>query len=118
MGGTQRLTRLVGQAKAMEMNLTGRMMEAEEAERAGLVSRIVSVDDLLNEALTVAETIAGMSLPSTMSIRDATRRSQEMSLAEGVRFERRLLQALFGTEDKVEGMAAFVEKRSPRFRHR
>lgn len=118
MGGTQRLTRLVGQAKAMEMNLTGRMMEAEEAERAGLVSRIVPVDDLLNEALTVAETIAGMSLPSTMSIRDATRRSQEMSLAEGVRFERRLLQALFGTEDKAEGMAAFVEKRSPRFRHR
>ncbi|MFD2858283.1 enoyl-CoA hydratase [Seohaeicola zhoushanensis] len=118
MGGTQRLTRLVGQAKAMEMNLTGRMMTAEEAERAGLVSRVVPSAELLDEALKVAETIAGMSLPSTMSIRDATRRSQEISLAEGVRHERRLLQALFGTDDKAEGMIAFIEKRKPVFKHR
>ncbi|MBC57342.1 MAG: enoyl-CoA hydratase [Confluentimicrobium sp.] len=118
MGGSQRLTRLIGQAKAMEMCFTGRMMEAEEAERAGLVSRVIPVDDLLDEALKTADTIANMALPALMSIRDAIRRTQEMPLTEGVRFERRVFHALFATDDQKEGMAAFVEKREPQFTHK
>jgi enoyl-CoA hydratase len=118
MGGSQRLTRLVGQAKAMEMCLTGRMMDADEAERAGLISRVIPVDQLVDEALKTAETIANMSLPAVMSIRDTIRRSQEMTLSEGVRFERRVFHALFATDDQKEGMAAFIEKRKPHFAHR
>ncbi|MHC0055777.1 enoyl-CoA hydratase [Actibacterium sp. D379-3] len=118
MGGSQRLTRLVGQAKAMEMCFTGRMMGAEEAERAGLVSRILPVDDLLDEALKTADTIANMALPALLSIRDAIRRTQEMPLTEGVRYERRLFHALFATDDQKEGMTAFVEKRAPVFTHK
>jgi enoyl-CoA hydratase len=117
MGGSQRLTRLVGQAKAMEMCFTGRMMDAAEAERAGLVSRVIPVDTLLEEAMTTAATIAVMSLPALMSIRDAIRRTQEMPLTEGVRFERRIFHALFATQDQKEGMAAFAEKREPNFVH-
>ena len=117
MGGSQRLTRLVGQAKAMEMCFTGRMMDAVEAERAGLVSRVIPADALLDEALATAATIASMSLPALMSIRDAIRRTQEMPLTEGVRFERRVFHALFATRDQKEGMAAFVEKRDPKFVH-
>jgi enoyl-CoA hydratase len=117
MGGSQRLTRLVGQAKAMEMCFTGRMMDAAEAERAGLVSRVIPVDTLLEEAMTTAATIAVMSLPALMSIRDAIRRTQEMPLTEGVRFERRVFHALFATQDQKEGMAAFAEKREPNFVH-
>ncbi len=117
MGGSQRLTRLVGQAKAMEMCLTGRMMDAAEAERAGLVSRVIPADTLLDEAMTTAATIASMSLPALMSIRDAIRRTQEMPLTEGVRFERRVFHALFATRDQKEGMAAFSEKREPKFVH-
>lgn len=118
MGGTQRLTRLIGQAKAMEMCLTGRMMDAVEAECAGLVSRVIPVDDLLEEAMTTAAAIAAMSLPALISIRDAIRRTQEMPLTEGVRFERRVFHALFATQDQKEGMAAFIEKREPKFVHR
>ena len=117
MGGSQRLTRLVGQAKAMEMCFTGRMMDAAEAERAGLVSRVIPADALLDEALATAATIAAMSLPALMSIRDAIRRTQEMPLTEGVRFERRVFHALFATRDQKEGMAAFSEKREPKFVH-
>ena len=117
MGGSQRLTRLVGQAKAMEMCFTGRMMDAAEAERAGLVSRVIPADALLDEALATAATIASMSLPALMSIRDAIRRTQEMPLTEGVRFERRVFHALFATRDQKEGMAAFIEKRDPNFVH-
>lgn len=112
MGGSQRLTRLVEQAKAMEMCFTGRMMDAEEAERAGLVSRVIPTDNLLEETLNTAETIAGRSLPALMNIRDAIRRTQEVPLTEGVRFERRVFHALFDTADQKEGMAAFVEKES------
>ena len=118
MGGSQRLTRLVGQAKAMEMCLTGRMMDAAEAERAGLVARVVPADRLLEDALQTAETIASMSLPAVLSIKDAVRRAPDMALAEGVRYERRLFHALFATEDQKEGMAAFIEKRKPLFRNR
>ncbi len=117
MGGSQRLTRLIGQAKAMEMCLTGRMMDAAEAERAGLVSRVIPAEALLDEAMTTAATVASMSLPALMSIRDAIRRTQEMPLTEGVRFERRVFHALFATRDQKEGMAAFAEKREPRFVH-
>jgi enoyl-CoA hydratase len=118
MGGSQRLTRLVGQAKAMEMCMTGRMMGAEEAERSGLVSRIVPAAELLAEALETADTIANMPLPALLSIRDSIRRAQELPLTEGVRFERRIFHALFATHDQKEGMAAFVEKRPPDFTHR
>ena len=117
IGGTQRLTRAIGKAKAMEMCLTGRMMDAFEAERAGLVSRVVPVAKLLDEAFQVAETVASMSLPVTLMIKEAVDRTQETSLAEGVRFERRLFQALFATRDQKEGMAAFIEKRPPAFHH-
>ena len=112
-GGTQRLTRAVGKAKAMEMILTGRMMDAAEAERAGLVARVVPLASLMDEAMKVAETIASMSLPSVMSAKEAVNRAFEVSLAEGVVFERRVFQALFATDDQKEGMKAFVEKRKP-----
>ena len=114
-GGSQRLTRAVGKAKAMEMCLTGRMMDADEAERAGLVSRIVPVADLRDEAIKAAGRIARMSGPVTMMIKEAVNRAFETTLSEGVRFERRLFQASFGTPDQKEGMQAFVEKRPARF---
>jgi enoyl-CoA hydratase len=118
MGGTQRLTRLVGKAKAMELILTGRLMDAQEAERAGLVARVVPAASLLDEAFKSAEKIAGQSLPAVMMAKEAVNQALESGLAEGIRFERRLFQALFATEDQKEGMAAFVEKRSPRFKNR
>ena len=118
LGGSQRLTRFVGKSKAMEMCLTGRMMEAEEAERAGLVSRIVAAEDLLDESLKVAGEIAELSLPAVMMVKEAVNRAYETTLAEGVRFERRLFHASFAGEDRREGMAAFVDKRKPRFKHR
>jgi enoyl-CoA hydratase len=117
-GGTQRLTRFVGKAKAMEMILTGRMMDAAEAERAGLVSRIVPADSLLEEAAKTAARIAEMSLPSVMMAKEAVNRAYETTLAEGVRFERRIFHAAFSTDDQKEGMAAFIEKRQPHFKHR
>ena len=115
IGGTQRLTRAVGKAKAMEMILTGRTMDAEEAERAGLVSRVVPADDLLAEAQKVGETIAKLSRPAVKMAKEAVNRAFETTLAEGIRFERRLFHAAFATEDQKEGMAAFIEKRQPRF---
>lgn len=118
IGGSQRLTRAVGKAKAMELCLTGRTMDAAEAERAGLVSRVVPADDLLGEALAVAGTVAGMSLPVAMMAKEAVNRAFETTLAEGVRFERRLFHAVFATQDQKEGMTAFVEKRPPSFTHR
>ena len=117
-GGTQRLTRFVGKSKAMDMCLTGRMMDADEAERAGLVSRIVAADRLIDEAVEAARKIAGMSLPIAMMVKESVDRSYEVSLSEGVRFERRLFQATFGTADQSEGMAAFIEKRKPDFADR
>jgi len=118
IGGTQRLTRAVGKAKAMDMILTGRMMDAEEAERAGLVSRVVAADDLLlDEALEMARTIAKLSRPSVMMAKEAVNSAFEMSLNEGVRLERRLFQATFATPDQKEGMAAFIEKRKPDFKN-
>jgi enoyl-CoA hydratase len=116
-GGTQRLTHAVGKAKAMDLILTGRMMDAAEAERAGLVARVVPAADLMNEAMKVAETIAGMSLPSVYAAKESINRAFETSLAEGVRFERRVFHALFATEDQKEGMAAFVEKRPAKFKN-
>ena len=117
-GGTQRLTRAVGKAKAMDMVLSGRQMDAEEAERVGLVSRIVSPDDLLDEALKAAERIADMSMPVAMMAKESVNRAFESSLAEGIRFERRMFHAAFALEDQKEGMAAFVEKRQPSFKNR
>jgi enoyl-CoA hydratase len=118
MGGSQRLTRFVGKSKAMEMCLTGRNMDAAEAERSGLVSRVVPAKDLVEEALKVAETIAAMSLPSVLSTKDAINRAYESTLAEGVKFERRVFHALFATDDQKEGMTAFSEKRKPAFTHK
>jgi len=118
MGGSQRLTRAVGKAKAMDLCLTGRMMDVNEAERSGLVSRIVPVDKLLEEALAAAKTIAGFSRPSVQTCKEVVNRAFESSLAEGVLFERRSIHALFSTEDQKEGMAAFLEKRPPNFKHR
>ncbi len=115
IGGTQRLTRAVGKAKAMEMCLTGRLMDAEEAERSGLVCRVVPADALLDEALKLADSIAGMSRPIAYMVKEAIDRAFETSLSEGIRFERRLFHAAFATEDQKEGMAAFVEKRHPDF---
>jgi enoyl-CoA hydratase len=117
-GGTQRLTRLVGKAKAMEMCLSGRMMDAAEAERSGLVSRVVPTEQLMDEAMKVAERIASMSIPAVMMAKEAINRAYESTLAEGLRFERRLFHATFATEDQKEGMAAFVEKRQPDFKDR
>jgi enoyl-CoA hydratase len=115
IGGTQRLTRAVGKAKAMDLILTGRMMDAAEAERSGLVARVVPAASLMEEAMKVAETIAALSQPSLLAAKEAVNRSFETSLAEGVRFERRVFHALFATKDRKEGMTAFIEKRPPRF---
>jgi enoyl-CoA hydratase len=117
-GGTQRLTRAVGKAKAMEMVLTGRMMDAEEAERAGLVARVVPTNDLLDEALKLAETIAEKSQPMVAMAKEAVNVAFETTLSEGVRFERRLFYSTFASEDRREGMQAFVEKRTPNFNNR
>jgi len=117
-GGTQRLTRLVGKAKAMEMVLSGRMMDAAEAERSGLVSRIVPAASLLDEAMKLASQIASMSLPIVMMAKDSVDRAYETTLSEGVHFERRLFHSTFSTDDQKEGMAAFIEKRKPIFRNR
>jgi enoyl-CoA hydratase len=116
LGGTQRLTRAVGKSKAMEMCLTGRFMDAEEAERSGLVSRVVPAKDLLREAQDTAAKIAEKSPLATRAVKEAVNRSYEMTLREGLLFERRLFDSLFSTEDQAEGMAAFAEKRSPQFR--
>jgi len=116
-GGTQRLTRFVGKSKAMEMVLTGRMMDAEEAERAGLVSRVVPVEDLVDEAVKAADTICDLSRPIVMLAKESVNRAYETTLNEGVRFERRLFHSTFATHDQKEGMAAFVEKRQPDFRN-
>ncbi|MGB3502068.1 MAG: enoyl-CoA hydratase [Mesorhizobium sp.] len=118
MGGSQRLTRIVGKAKAMDMCLTGRMMDATEAERAGLVSRIVPAADLIEETMKAAARIAEMSLPAAMMNKEAVNRAYETTLAEGLRFERRVFHSLFAFEDQKEGMAAFAEKRSANFKHR
>ena len=114
-GGTQRLTRAVGKAKAMEMILTGRMMDAEEAERAGLVSRVVPAEDVVDEAIKVAQRIAEMSMPAVAMAKESVNRAFELGLAEGVRFERRLFQSTFATNDRKEGMSAFTEKRQASF---
>lgn len=117
-GGTQRMPRAVSKAKAMDLCLTARMMDAAEAERAGLVSRVVPADKLLEEVMGAADTIAGFSLPVVMMIKESINAAYETTLAEGVRFERRLFHSTFASEDQKEGMAAFVEKRSPNFQHR
>lgn len=117
-GGTQRLTRFVGKSKAMEMCLTGRIMDADEAERAGLVSRIVPATELLGEAIATAEKIAALSRPVVMMAKECVNKAYETTLAEGVKFERRVFHSTFATEDQKEGMAAFVEKRTPKFKNR
>src|SRR5262245_57504291 len=118
IGGTQPLTHAVGKAKAMDLILTGRMMDAQEAERAGLVARVVPLRNLLDEAIKVAATIAGMSLPSVLAAKEAVNRAFEVSQAEGVRFERRVFHSLFATRDQKEGMVAFIEKRPPKFENK
>ena len=118
MGGSQRLTRAIGKAKAMDLILTGRNMDAEEAERAGLVSRVVPADKLLDEANAVAKTIAGMSLSASRMAKEAVNRAFESTLAEGLLYERRLFHSAFATDDQTEGMNAFTEKRPPNFTHR
>ena len=116
MGGTQRLTRLVGRAKSMDMNLTGRFMDAEEAERSGLVSRVVPAKKLLDEATAAARKIAEKGMISVMAIKEAVHRADQMPLTEAILFERRVFHSLFASEDQKEGMAAFIEKREPQFR--
>ncbi len=116
-GGTQRLPRLVGKAKAMEMVLTGRMMDADEAERSGLVSRVVPLGELMDDAIKTADTIAGMSRPITYLAKESVNRAFETTLAEGVRFERRVFHSIFASDDQKEGMAAFIEKRQPNFKN-
>ena len=118
MGGSQRLTRFVGKSKAMDMCLTGRQMDAAEAERAGLVSRVVPAADVVEEALKAAEKIASFSLPAVMMTKEAVNLAYETTLAEGIRFERRVFHSMFALEDQKEGMAAFAEKRSANFRNR
>jgi enoyl-CoA hydratase len=118
MGGSQRLTRAIGKAKAMDMCLTGRMMDADEAERSGLVARVVPTDELLEQTIEVAATIASMSKPVVQKITETIDRVDETSLSEGLRFERHVFHAMFATNDQKEGMAAFVEKRPPDFTHR
>ncbi|MDI6025558.1 enoyl-CoA hydratase [Corticibacterium sp. UT-5YL-CI-8] len=118
MGGSQRLTRFVGKSKAMDMCLTGRMMDAAEAERAGLVSRVVPAGEVVEEALKAATKIASFSLPSVIMNKEAVNRSYETTLAEGLRFERRLFHSMFALEDQKEGMTAFVEKRTANFQNR
>jgi enoyl-CoA hydratase len=118
IGGTQRFTRAVGKAKAMDIMLTGRMMDVNEAERAGLVARIVPLANLLDEAIKTAETIASMSLPSVLAAKEAVNVAFETSLAEGVRFERRVFHAMFATADQKEGMAAFIAKRPAKFENK
>jgi enoyl-CoA hydratase len=118
IGGTQRLTRAVGKSKAMEMNLTGRMMDAAEAERANLVARVVPLANLMDEAMKSAEIIASMSLPSVLLAKEAINRAFELPLAEGIRFERRVFHSLFATEDQKEGMKAFIEKRKADFKNK
>ena len=117
IGGTQRLTGAIGKAKAMEMCLTGRQMDAQEAEQAGLVARIIPVDQLLEETLKTAQVIASKSLPSVMMTKECVNRVFESSLSEGVRFERRVFHSIFATADQTEGMQAFAEKRKPNFKH-
>ncbi len=117
-GGTQRLARFIGKAKAMDLCLTGRMMDAAEAERAGLVSRVVRARDVVAEAVKIAEQISAMSRPIAMMVKEAVNRAYETPLAEGVRFERRVFHATFATEDRTEGMTAFIEKRAPAFKNR
>jgi enoyl-CoA hydratase len=118
VGGTQRLTRFVGKAKAMDMCLTGRIMDAAEAERSGLVTRVVPADQLIQEALKMANTIAAMSRPVVMMTKESVNRSYETTLAEGIRFERRVFHSMFALEDQKEGMTAFVEKRPAKFKNR
>ncbi len=118
MGGTQRLPRAIGKAKAMDLILTGRTMDAEEAERSGLVSRVVPAGELAEEAMKVAAKIAGYSLPIVMMAKESVNAAFDTTLAAGLRFERRVFHAMFATEDQKEGMAAFIEKRSPQFRNR
>ena len=117
-GGTQRLTRFIGKSKAMEMCLTGRMMDADEAERSGLVSRVVPLDDLMGEAMKTAAKIAAMSRPITMMAKESVNRAYETTLSEGVRVERRIFQSLFGLEDQREGMSAFLDKRKAQFKNK
>jgi enoyl-CoA hydratase len=117
-GGTQRLTRLIGKSKAMDMCLTGRLMDAAEAERAGLVTRIVAVDELIEQAVQTAQDIADKSRPAVLMAKEAVNRAYELGLAEGIRFERRLFHSLFATEDQKEGMAAFAAKRRPEWKNR
>jgi enoyl-CoA hydratase len=118
IGGTQRLTRAVGKAKAMDLILTGRMMDAQEAERSGLVARVVPAANLIEETMKVADTIASMSLPSVLAAKESVNRAFETSLAEGIRFERRIFHSLFATNDQGEGMNAFIEKRPPKFKNK
>ena len=117
-GGTQRRPRFVGKSKAMEMCLPGRFLDAAEAERSGLVSRVVPAADLVADAVKTAEKIASMSLPIVMMTKESVNRAYETTLAEGVKFERRLFHAMFATDDQKEGMSAFVEKRKPSFVHK
>lgn len=118
MGGSQRMTRAVGKAKSMDMILTGRMMDAEEAERCGLVARVIPKSDLLGETMKAAHTIAGYSRPSIVTAKEAVNRSFETTLAEGLHYEQRVFYSLFATDDQKEGMSAFSEKRAPDFKHK